>query len=179
MHETRVLEIKSATTPCNGSGPGHDQKSGESEDLRSTGRRRESHHHRQILLIACVLCLLAFVLHEVPGGRVAVRGLPAFPLPQTCASRICLGLKCPGCGLTRSMIHLAEGDWRASWHSHRLGGLLAFVIAFQIPFRLYALRRPERPLFSARCHIVMLYALIALVVGNWMVDVAAGRLSSP
>ena len=124
--------------------------------------------------------LLAFLLHELPDGRVAVRGLPQFPLPQTCASRAWLGLRCPGCGLTRSIIHLAEGDWRASWHDHRLGGLLAIVIAFQIPYRLYALRRPGRPLLlDILADRDRLYALIALLVANWLLDVAAGRLSSP
>ena len=94
--------------------------------------------------------MLAFVLQELPDGRVAVRGFPQFPLPQTCTSRAWLGLKCPGCGLTRSIIHLAEGDWRASWHNHRLGGLMAVVIALQIPYRLLALRRTEPPLIAPR-----------------------------
>jgi hypothetical protein len=81
--------------------------------------------------------------------------------------------------LTRSIIHLAEGNWRASWHDHRLGGLMAIVIALQIPYRLLALRRPERPLFSIHWQTAMGYALIVLLLGNWVVDVAAGRLSSP
>jgi Protein of unknown function (DUF2752) len=135
--------------------------------------------HREVLVIACAVWLLAFVLHELPDGRVAVRGLSQFPLPHTCASRAWLGLRCPGCGLTRSIIHLAEGNWRASWHDHRLGGLMAIVIALQIPYRLLALRRPERPLCSIHWQSVMAYALIALLLGNWVVDVAAGRVSSP
>ena len=88
--------------------------------------------------------LLAFLLHELPDGRVAVRGLPQFPLPQTCASRAWLGLRCPGCGLTRSIIHLAEGDWQASWRDHRLGGLLAVVIAASDPLPA-ARPSPARP----------------------------------
>ena len=150
MQQARVLVIESATNPHNASGLGHDQISGQTKGPRCTRDLRESWHHRKILLIACGLLLLAFLLHEVPDGRVALRGLPTFHLPQICASRTWFGLRCPGCGLTRSIIHLAEGDWQASWNNHRLGGLLAFVIAFQIPFRLYALRRPERPVFSAR-----------------------------
>ena len=38
------------------------------------------------------------------------------------------------------------------------------MIALQIPYRLLALRRPERPLFSIRWQAVMGYALIALLV---------------
>jgi len=134
--------------------------------------------HRQVLAIACAVGVLAFALQELPDGRVAVRGFSRVPLPQTCASRAWLGLRCPGCGLTRSIIHLAEGDWRASWHNHRLGGLMAVVIALQIPYRLLALRRSSRPLIAPRWQLVLSYALIALLVGNWLVDLVAGRVSS-
>ena len=132
-----------------------------------------------MLVIACAVVALAFLLHELPDGRVAVRGLPQFPLPADLRIAGTLGLRCPGCGLTRSIIHLAEGDWQASWHDHRLGGLLAIVIAFQVPYRLYALRRPERPLLSSFWLTAFGYALIAILVVNWLLDVAAGRLSSP
>ncbi|MFI5454671.1 MAG: DUF2752 domain-containing protein [Isosphaerales bacterium] len=126
--------------------------------------------HRQVLAVACAVGVLAFALQELPDGRVALRGFPRVPLPQTCGSRAWLGLKCPGCGLTRSIIHLAEGDWRASWHNHRLGGLMAVVIALQIPYRLLALRRTSRPVIAPRWQTVLSYALIALLVGNWLVD---------
>jgi hypothetical protein len=134
--------------------------------------------HRDMLAIACAAGLLAFVLQELPDGRVSFRGLTRIPLPQTCFSRSWFGLKCPGCGLTRSIIHLAEGDWEASWRSHRLGILMALVIAFQIPYRLLALRRLDCPLIGAHWQAVLAYALIALLLANWLVELAAGRLAS-
>jgi hypothetical protein len=136
-------------------------------------------YHRQMLAIACVVGVLALVLEELPNGRVAVRGFPQFPIPHTCAAQIWFGIKCPGCGLTRSIIHLAEGNWRGSWHSHRLGGLMAAVIAFQIPYRLLALRRPGQMLIAPPLQAVFAYALIALLVVNWLVEAVAGRISSP
>ncbi len=149
------------------------------EDDASVRARRQVKRHREVLFISCTVWLLAFLLHELSDGRVAVRGLPQFPLPQTCMSRALFGMRCPGCGLTRSVIHLAEGDWRASWHDHRLGGLLAVVIALQIPYRLYALCRPDRPLLPTSWQAALGYALIGLLFGNWLLDVAAGRLQSP
>jgi hypothetical protein len=149
------------------------------EDEASARARRQVKRHREVLFISCVVWLLAFLLHELSDGRVAVRGLPQFPLPQMCMSRSLFGLRCPGCGLTRSIIHLAEGDWRASWHDHRLGGLLAVVIAFQIPYRLDALCRPGERLLPASWPAVLGYVLIGLLIGNWLLDVAAGRLHSP
>jgi hypothetical protein len=52
---------------------------------------------------------------------------------------------------------------------------MAIVITLQIPYRLLVLRRPNRPLFTPRWQGVLGYALIALLVGNWLVDVASGR----
>jgi Protein of unknown function (DUF2752) len=133
--------------------------------------------HRQVLAIACGVWVLAFALQVLPAGRVSFRGLPMIPLPQACFSRSWLGLRCPGCGLTRSIIHLAQGDWRASWQEHRLGVLMAIVITLQIPYRLLALRRPDRPLLPPRWQAVLGYALIALLLGNWLVELAAGRVT--
>jgi hypothetical protein len=144
----------------------------------SPARSRSRHRHREVLAVACAVGVLAYALVALPDGRVAVRGFPQLPLPQTCASRSWLGIRCPGCGLTRSILHLAGGDWKASWQDHRLGGLMAAVIAFQIPYRLLALRRPERPLISPRWQAVLAYALIALLVGNWLMEVVAGRVIS-
>jgi hypothetical protein len=131
--------------------------------------------HREVLATACAVWVLAFALHELPDGRVALRGFPQVPLPQACASRSWFGVRCPGCGLTRSIIHLAEGDWWSSWHAHRLGGLMAVVIALQIPYRLLALRRPHRPLIAPRWQVVIGYALIVLLLGNWLLDLVLGR----
>jgi Protein of unknown function (DUF2752) len=149
-----------------------------SENPAEIDRIRRLRLHRQMLMVAGVVWVLAFALVELPDGRVAFRGLTGIPLPQTCYSRSVLGFKCPGCGLTRSIIHLAEGDLDASWRSHRLGVLMAVVIAVQIPLRLIALRHLERPMMATRWQVVFAYALITLLVGNWLVELAAGRIAA-
>ena len=111
-----------------------------------------------------------------PGRPPRVQGLSAAAVAVLRASL--LGLRCPGCGLTRSIIHLAEGDWRASWRSHRLGGLMAAVLIFQVPYRLLALRRPETPLIPPRWQAALGTALIVLLIVNWLADVVTGRLAS-
>jgi Protein of unknown function (DUF2752) len=144
----------------------------------SLDSRSRVRHHQHILAIAFAVVILAFVLVEVSDGRVAVRGFTRYPLPEGCMSRYLFGLNCPGCGLTRSIIHLAEGDWRASWRSHRLGGLMAAVIAFQIPYRLLALSRPDRPIIPTRWLVLFGYLLIAMLIGNWLFNVMAGQVHS-
>lgn len=143
-----------------------------------TDRIRRLHRHRQILVLAGIVWVLAFALQELPDGRVAFRGLTGIPLPHTCFSRSWLGLKCPGCGLTRSIIHLAEGDLDASWRSHRLGVFMAVVIASQVPYRLLAVRRLDSPLIGTRWQVVLAYVLIALLLGNWLVELVAGRITT-
>jgi hypothetical protein len=150
--------------------PADDDSPGSEE---SSARR-----HRRVLAASLIVLLLSFAMVEVPGGRVAVRGLTAYPLPPSCVSRTLLGLNCPGCGLTRSFIHLAEGDWAASWRCHRLGGLLAAVLILQVPYRLVALRRHGRPLIPTRWQGRLGLALIALLIVNWLADVVTGRVAS-
>lgn len=146
----------------------------DSRDAGASAARR----HRQVLAASTIVLVLSFALVERPGGRVAVRGLTGYPLPQTCASRSLFGLNCPGCGLTRSFIHMAEGDWAASWRCHRLGGLMAVVVSFQVPYRLLALRRPDRPPIPIRWQGPVGLVLIALLILNWLVDVVTGRVAS-
>jgi hypothetical protein len=126
-----------------------------------------------VLAAACAACALAFALAELPGGRVAFRSLPTLRLPQSCWARSWLGINCAACGLTRSIIHLAEGDFPTSWHSHRLGSLCALLIVLQIPYRAIALYRPDCATLNLRLQAMLWYALIVLVLGNWLVDVVA------
>ena len=56
---------------------------------------------------------------------------------------------------------------------------MAVVIALQIPYRLLALHRIGRPLIAPRCQAVLSYVLIALLVGNWLVDLVVGRVRLP
>ncbi len=144
------------------------------DEAEGPGLRR----HREVLMAAILAMAFAFAMVEVPEGRVAVRGFPDHPLPETCGARSLFGVRCPGCGLTRSFIHLAEGDWRASWRSHRLGWMIAALVAFQIPYRMLAILQPKRSPISTRWTGRIAWAVIALLLANWLVEVVAGRLTS-
>lgn len=147
----------------------------EKPPIRSGRSAREitRRHHRQMLLIAAAIVVLSFLLEVRADQRVTPRGLLELPIPETCASRSLFGVKCPGCGLTRSFIHLARGDWRASLAIHRIGWLLALAVLIQFPYRLLSLKGGEA---AAAMRIVARwfgYFLIAMLVGNWVLDVVA------
>jgi hypothetical protein len=51
-------------------------------------------------------------------------------------------------------------------------------LIFQVPYRLLALRRPERPPIPARWQGRLGVALIVLLIVNWLADVVTGRVAS-
>ncbi|MGH7199928.1 MAG: DUF2752 domain-containing protein [Planctomycetaceae bacterium] len=126
------------------------------------------HQHRFLFGLSIVAVALSLAMVVRSDGRVALRGLERYPLPETCGSRQWLGVECPGCGLTRSMIYLAQGRFVDSLRLHRLGWLMALAIVLQIPYRGYALwsRRPH-PL-GRRGPRLFGRLLFAALVLNWI-----------
>jgi hypothetical protein len=129
------------------------------------------------MLIAGLIVLVSAPLLEVrPQGKVGIRGWSAFVLPPTCFARDALGIDCPGCGLTRSFVHLAHGDWSSSLKCHRIGWLLMLAVLLQIPYRIHALRNSDKALLSPRTSSWIGTGLIALLLGNWLLGYAIPRL---
>ena len=71
-----------------------------------------------------------------PGG-IALLGLSIAALlprawieagPSLCPFRAWSGLPCPGCGLTRSVVALAQGDLAGSLHFHPLGTAVVLAL---------------------------------------------------
>jgi hypothetical protein len=133
-------------------------------------RRRQ----REMLLIACFVTAASLVLEVQNDTDVALAGLPEVVAPPLCVSREWFGVRCPGCGLTRSFIHLAHGRWDAAWHAHRLGWLLALLVLLQFPYRICQLRRLGRPIFSTAARGRFSKALITVLIVNWALEVLTG-----
>ena len=129
-------------------------------------RLRDVSSHGVMLGLAVAIILAAAMLEVLPGERVAFRGLSHYPLPQLCMSRAIFNLSCPGCGLTRSFIHLAHGQWLAAWHVHRLGWLLAALVVGQVPYRTLVITGQVRPP-SADAAQCLAFVIVGLLVVNW------------
>jgi hypothetical protein len=130
--------------------------------------------HAGFLAAASVIVVLSLALEVRPGERVALRGFPDNPLPQACYSRTLFGVKCPGCGLTRSFIYLAHGDWRAAWQIHRVGWLLAAIVMFQFPYRIVMLADAGRWALGPRFAAWFSTAVLGLLLANWVWQALAG-----
>jgi hypothetical protein len=126
--------------------------------------------HREVLVISAAVIVLAFLLEVHAGEQVAFRFLPGWPLPETCPSRRLLHVNCPGCGLTRSFVYLAHGNWRAAWKVNRVGILLALLVVLQVPYRLWALCSPGRLPLGTSIPKFFGYLLVTLLLVNWLAN---------
>ena len=142
------------------------------EHLVRVRRRR----HREMLLISVVIVSLAFLLEVRTDQKVEFIFLPGWASPESCLSRGLWGVSCPGCGMTRSFVYLAQGSLAESIAVNRVGWLLAIATIVQIPYRSYLLYRlshgglpePVPPMFN----LVFAWTLIVALIGNWLLLVA-------
>ena len=102
-----------------------------SHEPDSSSDARQSRHRTMLVVSSAWWCWRCCCGFERPARRF--QGLPGIPMPRKCWSRSLFGVKCPGCGLTRSVVYLAHGDWRASLAMHRLGIVMAAAILAQFP----------------------------------------------
>lgn len=124
--------------------------------------------HWEVLVVSTAVLFIAPLLEVRAAGRVGPLGLPGIVAPETCPARQWFGYTCPGCGLTRSFIHLAHGDLAASLRCNRVGWLLMALTAAQIPYRLLALSRFGYVLPAGVTRVTGAL-MIAILVGNWIV----------
>jgi hypothetical protein len=129
-------------------------------------------YHRLILAISTAVLLAACVLQVRTDQRVAVALLPGWPLPEVCQSKVLLGIECPGCGLTRSFVHLAHGDVAASLAIHPLGWLVALFVVAQIPYRLWAIATHSAAPLGERVPWIITGVIAALLIIVWIVRLA-------
>ena len=131
-------------------------------------------HHQTLLAVYAMVVVLAFSLHVRSDQRVEFFFLPGVALPESCISRSVFETDCPGCGLTRSFIHLAAGNLAESWSANRVGWLLLTAVLIQFPYRILALRnltRDQEPPFT-RWHTAFSTLLIIALISNWLLKTA-------
>jgi hypothetical protein len=130
----------------------------------------ERSSHRWILVVAIAVMAFSFLLSVPNAETVSVPWLNA-SLPGVCSTRRILGIECPGCGLTRSFICIAHGDWARARQFNAVGILFFILIAGQIPYRLWQLWRVRTGRGSYDFGIwgmVPLMVVAGLLILQWM-----------
>ncbi|MFK7738562.1 MAG: DUF2752 domain-containing protein [Pirellulaceae bacterium] len=84
-----------------------------------------------------VLVLLAAYSFSVVDGRLVELPFVQIALPETCAFRGTFGMDCPGCGLTRSFVHIAHGRLGDAWQLHAVSFILFAYTLAQLPLSLW------------------------------------------
>lgn len=135
--------------------------------------------HVQMLMLAIGILVLAFALRVRPDQRVELCWLPGWAAPEACSSRVWFGIECPGCGLTRAFIRLAEGNVSATWRLNPASWLLSLAVVFQLPYRSLALMRVDRvERFSQSAWPAAFgWVLIVALFGQWLLRITG--LMSP
>jgi hypothetical protein len=101
--------------------------------------------HWVLLGLSLLVLALAATLQTVDGTGVFVP-VAGIQLPELCYARRWLGIECPGCGLTRSMIAIMHGQLTAAWKFNPAGLLVFGIVLFQLPYRVWQLSRLRRGL---------------------------------
>ncbi len=131
-------------------------------------RWRQARGHATLVLVAVAVTAASLALKAPDQDHVTFAGLQ---LPPTCVWRSTLGFPCAGCGLTRSFVALAHGEWSRAFAFHPLGPVLFALLWAQVPYRaLHAWQAYHgRPLWRPAYlrWIPLAFAMALLAVWVW------------
>ncbi|MGN6545159.1 MAG: DUF2752 domain-containing protein [Aureliella sp.] len=86
-----------------------------------------------VWLIGSLLCIGLAACMSVGDQRRVYFLNWSQPIPETCTAYSRFGVDCPGCGLTRTFIHLVHGQFAAAWRLSPVGALVFLFACVQIP----------------------------------------------
>ena len=93
--------------------------------------------------IALAIIVMSFLMQCDGGSRVYLPGMTT-PMPETCSTKMMLGMNCPGCGLTRGFIAISDGDPARAWYFNPASWAVYAFVAIQIPWHAWQASRVMR-----------------------------------
>ena len=118
---------------------------------------------RQAAILTGSAALGLVVLHLWPGFDWSV-----------CVFHAITSVACPGCGMTRALVHLARGEWVAMWLMHPMAPVLMLQSGLAALAWIFLRDRGQRLLRIIGLRLVMLNAMAILAL--WVWRLAAGTL---
>lgn len=94
---------------------------------------------------------------------LTMAGLPGWP----CLFRHSLGIPCPGCGLSRAMVALLQGEWDTAFSFHAFAPLVLVVILLVAAATLIS-DRPRRRLTESIARLERRSGLGALIIAGML-----------
>jgi hypothetical protein len=128
----------------------------------------------QPALVAGIVILLdalaARLALRADQARVYVLGRP---IGWQCSMRR-IGLPCPTCGMTRSVIMSLHGEWRQAWDIAPGGPVLAAgLLGLAVALCLFAIRRSACPRWLRVGSAIYAAAAFSIWLGGWAAQFAA------
>mgnify|MGYP002778380261 CR=1 FL=1 len=110
---------------------------------------------------AGAVLLLSLLLPSPQNGQILGVG-------SICTFKNVFGIPCPGCGLTRSFVAIARGQWAESFAWHPLGPLLWLGVAIYFVASLYfaLFRAPFR--VSMRLQLGAVLGVLLALFAVWI-----------
>jgi hypothetical protein len=117
-----------------------------------------------LAVFSSALLAASLVVDFGPGEDLALAGKD---LGTGCLSRHLTGVACPFCGISHSLVALADGDVAASFAYHPLGPVtvvlyLAFIIAV-----VATIRRRTDPVIESRAFSLLCGSLVVASLAVW------------
>ena len=85
------------------------------------------------ILISSILIIAVLIFWCSQGNYLS-------SVPHFCVFQKALNMPCPGCGMTRSVCSIAEGNVYLAWQYNPAGFFVFLFFIIQIPLRIIALR---------------------------------------
>lgn len=139
--------------------------------VKTSSAPRSDEWPRWIILGLCLgVVVLSLILSLGDGPGHVVLPLINRPLPPLCQMKLLTGLDCPGCGLTRSFIALAHGQFAESFRFNPAGPLWFAFLALQIPYQavqIARIRLGKCPLDLMWWGQGLIYLALTALIGQW------------
>jgi len=119
--------------------------------------------HLNVLLSSALLLLFFLWLSRHPGLLSHI--------PHVCLAKRYLGIPCPGCAVTGSVLAFARGNLVRAWYLHPAGVLSVLFLGLQLPLRALAIRRREAGRVVSMVSRIFGSVLIACLLLVWTVRV--------
>ena len=119
------------------------------------------------LALAIFLCGILALSLVVDFGSAGDLELGGRDLGPGCITRHLTGLECPFCGISHSLVALADGDLVASFHFHPLGPAAAMLFLSFIFAVIATISRRTAPVIESRAFSMLCSSLLLTSLIMW------------
>jgi len=126
--------------------------------------------HLAFFMLALSVMVMSFAMNVTGTRFVYLPGVP-LPLPESCTTKLMLGIECPGCGMTRAFISISNGQFARAWRFNPASFVAYFFVAIQLPWQLIQMYRlwTGRPSLDGPWLYFLPVAVAATMLIQWIV----------